>query len=82
MRTSIDIPDPLFRRAKKLAQERGLTLRQMVIDGLRGVVERSDGRTRTTSEKDCSFGGDGLVEGLSWTDWDRIRDLCYGGGDE
>jgi hypothetical protein len=79
MRTSVDIPDVLFRRARKLARETGRTFRDLVIDGLRAMLEAK--RTGAGYEmKDCSFGEDGLVEGLSWSDWERMRDLTYGDG--
>ena len=35
MRTTIDIPDPLFRRAKKAAAEQGVALREIVLRALR-----------------------------------------------
>jgi hypothetical protein len=76
MRTSVDIPDPLIRRAKKAARERGTTLRQLLIDGLNAVIERSAGASKHRS-KDCSFGEGGLVGGLSWSDLERIDDLVY-----
>jgi hypothetical protein len=76
MRTSVDIPDPLLRRAKKLAQQRGVSLRQLLLDGLRLVVER-DVRASTHRMQDCSFGKGGLVEGLAWTDSERINELIY-----
>ncbi len=34
MRTSIDIPDELFKKAKITAAEQGMTLRQLVLQGL------------------------------------------------
>jgi hypothetical protein len=34
MRTTIDIPDPLFRELKMRAASEGTTLREMVIEGL------------------------------------------------
>lgn len=77
MRTSFDIPEPLLRRAKKLARDRKTTLRQVVIDGLRAVVERNTGAVRHRM-KDCSFGDGGLVDGLSWSDSERIDELVYG----
>ncbi len=77
MRTSVDIPDPLFKRAKKLAHERGTTLRQLLLDGLQSSVENSP-PPREHQMKDCSFGKGGLVSGLSWSDLDRIDELTYG----
>ena len=34
MKTTIEIPDPLFRKAKSKAAERGQTLRQLVTEAL------------------------------------------------
>lgn len=85
MRTSIDIPDPLLRRARRVARSRGTTLRALVVDGLRALL--NDARPADTSYElpDHSFQGDGLVDGLAWTDWDEIRERVYegrGGGGE
>jgi len=77
MRTSIDIPDPLFRRAKKLARERGMTLKDLLLEGLRSSVE-PENRRGAHRMKDRSFGEGGLVEGLSWSDSERINELVYG----
>jgi hypothetical protein len=77
MRTSVDIPDLLLRRAKKLAREQGLTLRQLLVDSLRAALERST-PTAKYRMKDCSFGKGGLVSGLAWSDTERIDELAYG----
>lgn len=79
MRTSVDIPDPLLRRAKKLARERGTTLRALVLDGLARVLAGGAAPAKRYRVKDCSFKGDGLVEGLQWGDWDEIRERIYEG---
>lgn len=42
MRTTIDIPDELFRRAKADAALRGRKLKDLVEDGLRRVLESPD----------------------------------------
>ncbi len=76
MRTSFDIPDPLLQRAKKLARERGTTLRQLLLDGLRSTVEQ-DAQPRPHRMKDFSFGKGGLVSGLSWGD-ERIDEIARG----
>jgi hypothetical protein len=39
MRTTIDLPDDILRRAKMAAVERGSSLRQLVIDALRQELE-------------------------------------------
>jgi hypothetical protein len=40
MRTTVDIPDELFRRAKSEAALRGRSLKDLVEEGLRLVVDR------------------------------------------
>ena len=48
MRTSITIPDPLFRRAKSFAAEHGISLSQFVSEALRDKlgVKATPGRRR------------------------------------
>ena len=43
MKTTIEIPDPLFRRAKSRAAERGQTLKQLVTDALREKLANDSG---------------------------------------
>ena len=43
MKTTIEIPDPLFRRAKSRAAERGQTLKQLVTDALREKLAKDSG---------------------------------------
>jgi hypothetical protein len=46
MKTTIEIPDPLFRKAKSKAAERGQTLKELVTEALQDklAVERSTAR--------------------------------------
>lgn len=45
MKTTIDIPDPLFRKAKSRAAERGQTLKEFVTDALSArLASDADGR--------------------------------------
>jgi predicted transcriptional regulator len=77
MRTSVDLPDALLARAKRLARRRGTTLRALLEEGLLAVLKSSTDQPFRLP--DTTFQGDGLVEGLSETDWGRIRDLAYEG---
>lgn len=43
MRTTIDIPDALFRRVKREAAERGISMREIIIRGLQAELK---GRTQ------------------------------------
>jgi len=38
MRTTIDVPDELYRTVKVMAAERGATLRELVLEGLHMVM--------------------------------------------
>ena len=44
MKTTIEIPDPLFRRAKSRAAERGQTLRQLVAEALQEKLAARPGQ--------------------------------------
>ena len=45
MRTTVDIPDELFRRAKSEAALRGRKLKDLVEEGLRLALEKENGPT-------------------------------------
>jgi hypothetical protein len=78
MRTTLDLPDPLFRQAKRLARDRKIPFRALVAEALRRVLKEEPPRRRFELP-DRSFGQGGLVAGLNWTDWERIRDISYEG---
>ena len=46
MKTTLEIPDPLFRKAKSKAAERGQTLRQFVTEALQEKLAPNTGKTR------------------------------------
>ena len=75
MRTTIELSAALLKRAKQLAARRGTTLRALVEEGLRKVLEEKPGEPFVLP--DLSYGEGGLVEGLDTSDWDRIRDRSY-----
>ncbi len=44
MKTTVEIPDPLFRRAKSRAAERGQTLKELVTDALQEKLASGTGK--------------------------------------
>ena len=46
MKTTLEIPDPLFRKAKSKAAERGQTLRQLVTEALQEKLAAGTDKTR------------------------------------
>lgn len=47
MKTTIEIPDPLFRRAKSRAAERGQTLKALVTEALEVALARAAAHERS-----------------------------------
>jgi hypothetical protein len=74
MKTTIEIADPLLRRAKAVATEEGLTLRALVEEGLRAALEaRGSVVSKPFRLRDGSFAkGAGLQPGVRWTDLSRL----------
>jgi hypothetical protein len=75
MKTTIEIADPLLRKAKTLARRQGTTLRALVESGLRKVLD--DAQTSSFRLEDRSVGGDGLFEGLDYSAWAKILERAY-----
>lgn len=65
MKTTIDIPDALARRAKSVARERNLTLRQLVTEGLRAQLDRISAPPEPSSFTFRTIGGAGLKPGVT-----------------
>ena len=42
MKTTLEIPDPIFRRAKSLAAERGIPLREFVTEAVKDKLASQD----------------------------------------
>jgi Arc/MetJ family transcription regulator len=78
MKTTIDIADPLLARAKQVAAAEGVTLRELVEDGLRQVLEERERRPAFRLRR-ATFRGHGLQPDVAEGSWQRIRDLAYEG---
>lgn len=65
MRTSIDVPDALLEKARKVMQRRGVTLRELMVSGLRHAIAESQ-HASSYELKDLSFKGEqGFVSGVT-----------------
>jgi hypothetical protein len=78
MKTTLDLPDPLLREARKIAARERTTLRALVEQGLRRIVADRKSAHPFRLRK-ASFKGKGLVPELRDADWDTLRDLAYEG---
>lgn len=66
MRTTIDLPDDVLRRAKIMAMERGSSLRQLVIDALEREMEApSPARRRRMTSPPVKLAADSPLRMLS-----------------
>lgn len=78
MKATVEISDALFAAAKRLAAERGTTMRALVEAGLRHVLETSDASTNFRL-RDASFAGNGLQAEFRQESWERLREAAYEG---
>jgi hypothetical protein len=76
MKTTVEIPDSLFRQAKAYAASHGIPLREVIETGLRMVLEGQPPAGRKFRLKTITTKGHKLVcDG----DWETIRSLIYEG---
>jgi hypothetical protein len=78
VKTTVDINDPLFNRAKQHARRTHRSLRALIEQGLQRVLEE-ESEIRAYKLKDLSVGrssDENPLEKLSWAD---LRDQIYGG---
>jgi hypothetical protein len=78
MKTTVNIAEPLLSAAKRLAAQERTTLRALIEEGLRRVLERRERRGPFELRR-ASFRGNGLQPDVTEGQWERIRDLIYEG---
>lgn len=78
MKTTIDIADSLLNEARRTAAQEGTTLRALVEEGLRTVLQSTRRRAPFRLRK-ATFRGRGLQEDFVDGGWERIRDEVYKG---
>lgn len=81
MRTTLELPTPLFKRAQKLARARGVPFRALVAEALQKLL-KAETLGAQYRLPDTTFGGDGLVEDVPDLQWERIRHLVYDEGSQ
>lgn len=77
MKTTVDLPDSLLERARKVASREGTTIRSLIEESLRRVLaEREKGTSFRL--RHVTFGGNGLNPDLQGATWSDILDMSYG----
>jgi hypothetical protein len=74
VKTTVEITDSLLAEARRLAATRSTTLRQIIEEGLRKMIETETGEPFRL--RDGSFGSGGMRREMTW---DEIRDEIYQG---
>jgi len=80
MKATIDIADPVLTEAKLIAAHEGTTLRSLVEEGLRRVIEERAERKSGFKLRDCRYGSGGGAPGVNPDDWMSIKHLVRGAG--
>ncbi len=78
MRTSVEINDALFSRARRCAQQRRTTLRALVEEGLQRLVTEPP-RTTKFRLRSVTFAGKGFQSKARNAAWEDIRSAIYEG---
>lgn len=76
MKTTIDMPDSLFRRTKTLAMKRRVPMRELIAEGLLHVLEH-EGNEAPRRVNPVTFKGQGLSPEFSKGSWTTLRDAIY-----
>ena len=76
MKTTIELSDNLFVRARQLAHKENRTLRALVEEGLTLALDEHE-RRRAPKLKPVVFGGKGLSDEFRQASWQHMREVIY-----
>lgn len=76
MKTTVEIPDSLLRKAKKIATADGTTMRALLEEGLRRILDERK-LTGVFRLRKVTFKGNGLQHHMAGSSWESIRDIIY-----
>ena len=78
MKTTIHIPDSLFKEARKVAHENQTTMKALVETGRRKVISECK-QSQNYKFRRATFKGHGLQPHIAGASWDKLRDISYEG---
>ena len=79
MKTTIDVADALLEEARQVAAHDRTTLKELVQEGLRRVLDERRPQRRTFRLRTIEPVGGGFQPECADGDWQRIRDVIYEG---
>ena len=80
VKTTVDIAEMLLREAKLIAAREGTTLKALVEEGLRHVVDERERQKTGFSLRDVRYGDSVGAPGIDPSDWMSIKHLVRGAG--
>jgi len=78
MKTTIDLSDALLHEARAVAARQGMTLRAIIEQGLRHVIDEAK-QPKSFKLRQVGFGGSGLQPEFQDASWEQLRDTIYRG---
>jgi hypothetical protein len=77
MKTTIELPDPLFAQARRYADAHKMTMKSLIEQGLRKVMaeKKSD---KPFKLRDGSFKGNGMTPEYQSANWEEKLAIIYG----
>ena len=79
MQTRLDLPNNLYKQIKRLAKEKGISITQVILEGLQLLLASQNTSRTMNKNQDFSFGKGGFADAFEEGSWDKIRDAIYQG---
>jgi hypothetical protein len=79
MKTTIEMSPPLFEALKQVSKRENVTLRSLVEDGVRKVLEERAEPQPPFRLREASFGEGGLQPEFQEASWEAVREAIYEG---
>lgn len=80
VKTTVDIAETLLREAKLIAAREGTTLKALVEEGMRHVVDERQRQKTGFRLRDVRYGDSVGAPGIDPNDWMSIKHLVRGAG--
>lgn len=78
MKTTVHIPDTLLEEARKIAVQEQTTVKALLEEGLRRIIDDRK-RKKTFRLRKVTFKGNGLQPDIAGASWQKIREMSYEG---
>lgn len=77
MKTTVEIADATLEEARGIASREGITLRDLVEEGLRRAIQQR--KTKRFRLRRATYRGKGVQPGVTEGDWEKMVEWVYEG---